>query len=444
MSKFICSDKESRKRVLRSWQLLAPAVCFLWSGVSFSQDEIKSVPSQPKQAIQAETPESTEQKSCCPPEKKAQKEGGKVAATLTMKIPDVELLDQEGKKVRFYSDLVKDKVVAINFIFTTCTTICPPLSVNFSKVQNLMGNRTGRDFHLISISVDPVNDTPQRLRAWGEKFGAKPGWTFLTGKKQDVDKLLKALKVFTPIKEDHSPLVLVGNEAKGQWTRINGLVPSAQLVQVIEDMLDNPKKELSGEKDRARKDKREPVAGSDAMRLAGEVQQNAAMQGRNPAAQKYFSDVELINQYGEKMRFYSDLIKGKVVIINCFFTECTGICPVMGKNLLAIQEAVGERLGKDVHIISISVDSITDTPQRLKQYAENYHAKPGWYFLSGKKENVDQALYKLGFFVEERDQHSGLFLIGNDATGLWKKAMGLAKAQELIPMVEGVLNDGIN
>ncbi|HEU4597469.1 MAG TPA: SCO family protein [Pyrinomonadaceae bacterium] len=152
-----------------------------------------------------------------------------------MAIPDLELLDQDGRKVNFYSDLVKGKVVAINFIFTTCTTICPPLGATFARVQRDLGERTGRDVHFISVSVDPVTDTPERLKAWGEKFKAGAGWTFVTGDKPQVDALLRALAASSARREDHSPTVLVGNDATGQWTRAYGLAKPSQLVQLIND-----------------------------------------------------------------------------------------------------------------------------------------------------------------------------------------------------------------
>lgn len=158
-------------------------------------------------------------------------------------------------------------------------------------------------------------------------------------------------------------------------------------------------------------------------------------------AQKYFSDVVLLNQDGEKMRFYSDVLKGKTVIINAFFTTCTSVCPPMNRNLEKVQEALGDRLGKDVFIVSISVDPVTDTPPRLKEYSRKFHARPGWLFLTGKKENVDWALYKIGQYVEEKDDHTTGIIIGNEATGLWKKAFGLAKAAELTEIVRSVLDD---
>jgi protein SCO1/2 len=167
-----------------------------------------------------------------------------------------------------------------------------------------------------------------------------------------------------------------------------------------------------------------------------------AVTGATPSpARRYFSDVELINQDGQKMRFYSDVLKDKVVIINTFFATCTGTCPPMNRNLERIQEALGDRLGKVAIIVSISVDPETDTPQRLKEYSQRFHARPGWIFLTGKKENVDWALYKLGQYVETKGDHTTIIIIGNEPKGLWKKAFGLAKPDELIKIVEDVISD---
>jgi protein SCO1/2 len=159
------------------------------------------------------------------------------------------------------------------------------------------------------------------------------------------------------------------------------------------------------------------------------------------AAEKYFSDVELIDQDGQKVRFYSDVLKNKIVAVNTFFTTCTNICPPMNRNFEKMQDALGDRLGKDVFLISITVDPETDTPTRLKEYGRRFHARPGWLFLTGKKENVDWALYKLGQYVETKDDHTSIFIIGNEPKGLWKKAFGLAKTDELIKILEDVIND---
>jgi protein SCO1/2 len=169
--------------------------------------------------------------------------------------------------------------------------------------------------------------------------------------------------------------------------------------------------------------------------------QMGEQQAQQSPAQKWFSDVELLDQDGRKVRFYTDMLKGKTVVINAFFTTCTSVCPPMNRNLEKVQEALGDRLGKDVFIVSISVDPTTDTPPRLKEYAQRFHAKPGWTFLTGKKENVDWALYKVGQYVESKDDHTTLIIIGNEATGLWKKALGMAKPTELIPIVYSVADD---
>ena len=158
-------------------------------------------------------------------------------------------------------------------------------------------------------------------------------------------------------------------------------------------------------------------------------------------AQKYFTDVELINQDGKKVHFYSDVLKGKTVIVNAFFTSCTSVCPPMNRNMEKIQEALGDRVGRDVFLVSMTVDPETDTPARMKEYAKKFHAGPGWLFLTGKKENLDWALYKLGQYVDNKDDHQTVLIIGNEPTGLWKKAFGMANVAELVQVVESVVND---
>src|ERR1044072_4539154 len=120
-------------------------------------------------------------------------EGSKNSPSISSsRIPDVRVFDQHGKALRFYSDLVKGKTVAVNFIFTTCTTICPPLTATFRRVQQSPMERAP-DVELISISVDPVIDTPERLREFAAKFKTGPRWTFVTGEKYEIDQLLRAL-----------------------------------------------------------------------------------------------------------------------------------------------------------------------------------------------------------------------------------------------------------
>ena len=151
-------------------------------------------------------------------------------------IPDVEVVTQDGETVRFYSDLVEGKVVAMNFVFTTCTTICPPMGAIFGQLESRLGERAGRDVHLISVSVDPTTDTPERLAEWAAKFGRTPGWTLVTGDKATIDSLLKSLQVFNADFADHAPVVLLGKDAAGEWTRAYGLAPPETLVGILDSL----------------------------------------------------------------------------------------------------------------------------------------------------------------------------------------------------------------
>jgi protein SCO1/2 len=159
-----------------------------------------------------------------------------VADTPAAAIPDVKVLDQNGKALHFYSDLVRGKVVVINFVFTTCTTICPPLGATFGKLQKNLGERLGKDVFLISISVDPATDTPERLRAWGAQFGAKPGWTLVTGDKSELNHLLRAFGADAASPENHSPMVLIVNDRALRWKRVYGLGSTSALTRAIEEM----------------------------------------------------------------------------------------------------------------------------------------------------------------------------------------------------------------
>jgi len=157
------------------------------------------------------------------------------------------------------------------------------------------------------------------------------------------------------------------------------------------------------------------------------------------AGRNYFTDVELTNQNGQTMRLYSDLIAGKTVVINSFFTSCVGVCPIMAGTFKRIQTVLGDHMGKDLILISVSVDPETDTPARLREYAKSMSAKPGWYFITGKKENVDEALHKLGLLVDAKESHKAVVIIGNEPKGVWKKAFGLASSEDIVKMVEAVV-----
>ena len=149
-------------------------------------------------------------------------------------IPDVRVHDQNGKALSFYSDLIKGNNVAINFIFTTCTNVCPLLTATFRRVQVEL-EKSQADIKLISVSVDPTVDTPERLREFATKFKAGPGWTFVTGEKTDIDLLLQRLGVGAGIKTDHTSMILVGNDSKNFWTRTYGLSSPSAILKVMMD-----------------------------------------------------------------------------------------------------------------------------------------------------------------------------------------------------------------
>lgn len=138
--------------------------------------------------------------------------------------PNTELVNQDGQKVRFFDDLIKDKVVAINFIFTSCTDSCPLETARLLQVQKVLGDRVGKDVFLYSISIDPETDTPEVLKKYTEKFRIGPGWQFLTGNKDDITELRKSLGLFIDgidngRNKDHNLSLIIGNQSTGRWMK---------------------------------------------------------------------------------------------------------------------------------------------------------------------------------------------------------------------------------
>ena len=151
-------------------------------------------------------------------------------------IPDAELFNQDGKKIHFYSDLIKDKVVIVSLFFTSCSSICPMQGESLSKLQATLGDRLGRDVYLVSVSMDPEGDPPERLKIWGLQFGAKPGWTLVTGRKSEIDKVAMALTGAPAVKGEHSPVVFVGSDKTGRWIRAYGLAEPAKFDSLIAEV----------------------------------------------------------------------------------------------------------------------------------------------------------------------------------------------------------------
>ncbi|HET6921967.1 MAG TPA: SCO family protein [Anaeromyxobacteraceae bacterium] len=154
---------------------------------------------------------------------------------------DTPLLTQDGKEVRFYSDVLKDRVVVMDFIFTNCAMACPMLTEKLNQVRRELGHLYGREVTFVSLSVDPERDTPQALRRFAEKHRASDaGWTWLTGKKQDVEHVLKKLGQWTEEIESHSTIYIAGNARTRRWTKITPDVPTAAFAERVRALIEHP------------------------------------------------------------------------------------------------------------------------------------------------------------------------------------------------------------
>ncbi|HEY2393139.1 MAG TPA: SCO family protein [Candidatus Angelobacter sp.] len=150
--------------------------------------------------------------------------------------PNVTLTTQDGTKVHFYDDLIKGKTVVIDLIYTQCVDSCPLETARLVQVQKMLGDRVGKDIFFYSISIDPTHDTPAVLKSYAEKFHVGPGWTFLTGKKEDIDLVSKKLGLYSEPdpndRDGHTPSVILGNEPSGQWMR-NSATDNARFLSLI-------------------------------------------------------------------------------------------------------------------------------------------------------------------------------------------------------------------
>lgn len=164
----------------------------------------------------------------------------RVALIRNQHLPNVELITHEGRTVRFYDDLVKGKVVAINFMYATCRGVCVPATAHLAAVQKSLRNRAGWDVNFLSITLDSDRDTPDVLKRYAQTHGAGPGWYFLTGKRETIEMLRRKLGAYEPdpvLDADitqHSGIVILGNEPKGRWKAISSLSNPVRIRQAIE------------------------------------------------------------------------------------------------------------------------------------------------------------------------------------------------------------------
>jgi protein SCO1/2 len=155
------------------------------------------------------------------------------AKSADVDLRDLTLIDQDGREVQFVSDVIGDRIVVMDFVYTSCTTVCPVLSAVFGQVQARLGDRLGDPVALVSVSVDPTRDTPQRLKAYAARHDAQPGWVWLTGPKTTMDDVLDGLGAYSPNFEDHPAMVLVGDGRTGEWKRFFGFPSPDRLMEQV-------------------------------------------------------------------------------------------------------------------------------------------------------------------------------------------------------------------
>jgi len=158
-------------------------------------------------------------------------------------LPNVPLVTHEGKRVHFYDDLVKNKIVTMNFFFAKCDEICPMVTANLAKVQKIFGDQVGRKIFMYSITLKPEDDTVEAIRQYREMYKAKPGWTFLTGKLEDIEKLRRGIGFSYPDpavdkdKTQHIGNVRYGNEPLMLWAACPGMAHAEFVAESISWML---------------------------------------------------------------------------------------------------------------------------------------------------------------------------------------------------------------
>ena len=158
-------------------------------------------------------------------------------------------------------------------------------------------------------------------------------------------------------------------------------------------------------------------------------------------------NVRLMTHTGMTVNFYDDLIRAKIVAINMMYADCEGICPEMTYNLSRVQQRLGQRVGKDIFMYSITIRPEVDTVQHLAEYAEMHDVHPGWLFLTGSRSDIDRVRYALGFYDpdpridKELNRHTGMVRIGNDAYDRWAMAPALARPEQIVATIQHVDRD---
>jgi protein SCO1/2 len=177
------------------------------------------------------------------------------------------------------------------------------------------------------------------------------------------------------------------------------------------------------------------------LRVKPTTQSNVMVAGATHGS-GYFPNIELTNHLGQQVKFYDDLIKDKFVVINMMYAQCSeGVCPISTYNLKRVQKELGDRVGRDIHMYSITLASDFDTPEVLRKYAEDNKTGAGWQFLTGKFSDIEIIRRKLGFYDMDpavdanRSQHAGMVRIGNDTYNRWMMAPALGSHENILQVI---------
>ena len=160
---------------------------------------------------------------------------------------------------------------------------------------------------------------------------------------------------------------------------------------------------------------------------------------------EWFTNVPVQTQDGRTLRFYDDVMKGKILLINFFFTRCDDVCPHATDNLVRVQELLGDRVGDEIRMVSISLQPEHDTPEVLAAYTKTHGVKPGWLFLTGQKDNIELLRHRLGFWDIDQvvdadpEQHIGNVRIGNEPKHRWIMSPALVSPATLVQNVDRVI-----
>ena len=160
---------------------------------------------------------------------------------------------------------------------------------------------------------------------------------------------------------------------------------------------------------------------------------------------EWFTNVPVTTQDGRTLRFYDDVMKGKILLINFFFTGCDDVCPLATDNLVRVQELLGDRVGKDIFFISISLQPEHDTPEVMAAYAKAHAVGPGWVFLTGQKDDIELLRHRLGFWDidpavdADPEQHLGTVRIANEPMHRWAMSPSLLSPTALVRAVHRVI-----